>query len=248
MLEGAAREHMQVWLERAEWIRSQQPKDKDKLYALHAPEVECIGKGKARKLYEFGVKVGIAVTARKGLVVGARSFAGNPYDGDTLGEQLEQVEIVGGQKPKTAIVDLGYRGCEVEGGSVLHRGKPKSLTRRQWAWVKWRQAIEPVIGHLKDDCRLRRCHLKGADGDALHMIACAAGYNIRWLLRWIVFLWAWILVTATPTGSDSSRTTWWGFAVLSALSAARTSCADGCAARRSGLRPKGVSCFMNLQT
>jgi IS5 family transposase len=200
-LEGAAREQVQVWLERAERIRSQQPKDKHKLYALHAPEVECIGKGKARKPYEFGVKVGIAVTARKGLVVGARSFPGNPYDGDTLAEQLEQVEIVSGQKPTTAIVDLGFRGRELEGVTVLHRGKPKRLTRRQWAWVKRRQAVEPVIGHLKGDCRLRRCHLKGAEGDALHVIACAAGYNIRWLLRWIVFLWAWIRAVASADTS-----------------------------------------------
>jgi IS5 family transposase len=191
-LDVAAREQMQVWLARAERIRSQRPKDTNKLYALHAPEVECIGKGKARKPYEFGVKVGIAVTARKGLVVGARSFPGNPYDGDTLHEQLEQVEIVSGMKPKMAIVDLGYRGREVDGVQVLHRGKPKSLTRRQWGWVKRRQAVEPVIGHLKDDCRLRRCHLKGAEGDALHVIACAAGYNLRWLMRWIAILRAWI--------------------------------------------------------
>jgi len=187
-LQGTAREQMQVWLARAERIFSQQPKDKNKLYALHAPEVECIGKGKARTPYEFGVKVGIAVTARKGLVVGARSFPGNPYDGDTLEEQLEQVEILSGTKPAMAIVDLGYRGRDVGGVKILHRGKPKTLTRRQWDWVKRRQAVEPVIGHLKDDCRLRRCPLKGTQGDALHVIGCAAGYNIRWLMRWIVFL------------------------------------------------------------
>ena len=204
-LDGAACEQMQVWLERAERLRSQRPKDKHKLYALHAPEVECIGKGKARKPYEFGVKVGIAVTARKGLVVGARSFPGNPYDGDTLEEQLEQVGIVSGTRPTTAIVDLGYRGREIEGVNVLHRGKPKTLTRRQWAWVKRRQAVEPVIGHLKDDCRLRRCHLKGAQGDALHVIACAAGYNIRWLMRWIAFLWAWILAASVRNASTSSQ-------------------------------------------
>ena len=201
-LEVAAREQMQLWLDRAERIRSQQPKDKAKLYALHAPEVECIGKGKARKPYEFGVKVGIAVTARKGLVVGARSFPGNPYDGDTLAEQLEQAEIVSGQTPTTAIVDLGYRGREIEGVTVLHRGKPKTLTRRQWAWVKRRQAVEPVIGHLKDDCRLRRNPLKGAQGDALHVIACAAGYNIRWLLRWIAFLCAWLRATISIDASS----------------------------------------------
>jgi IS5 family transposase len=163
--------------------------------------VECIGKGKARKPYESGVKVGIAVTARKGLVVGARSFPGNPYDGDTLAEQLEQVGIVRDTRPTTAIVDLGYRGREIEGVKVLHRGKPKTLTRRQWAWGKRRQAVEPVIGHLKDDCRLRRCHLKGAQGDALHAIACAAGYNIRWLMRWIVFLCAWTQAAVARSGS-----------------------------------------------
>ncbi len=54
------------------------------------------------------------------------------------------------------------------------------------------QAVEPVIGHLKDDCRLRRCRLKGAQGDALHVLGCAAGYNLRWLLRWIAFLRAWM--------------------------------------------------------
>ena len=95
---------------------------------------------------------------------------------------------------------------EVEGVQVLHRGKPKTLTRRQWAWVKRRQAVEPVIGHLKDDCRLRRCHLKGAQGDALHVIACAAGYNLRWLLRWIAFLWARILGVAAEGISDQRST------------------------------------------
>ena len=77
-------------LERAERIRTQKRSDKNKLYALHAPEVECIGKGKARKPYEFGVKVSLVVTHLRGLMVGARSFTGNPYDGHTLAAQLEQ--------------------------------------------------------------------------------------------------------------------------------------------------------------
>ncbi len=85
---------LQTLIERAERIRSQRPKDKNKLYALHAPEVECIGKGKARKPYEFGVKVSVAVTHKQGLMVGARSFTGNPYDGHTLAEQLEQTTIL----------------------------------------------------------------------------------------------------------------------------------------------------------
>lgn len=85
---------LKTLLERAERIRTQRPKDKHKLYALHAPEVECIGKGKARKPCEFGVKASIAVSHKSGLIVGARTFPGTPYDGHTLAEQLEQTTIL----------------------------------------------------------------------------------------------------------------------------------------------------------
>jgi len=107
--------HLRMLIERAERSRSQRPKDKNKLYALHAPEVECIGKGKARKPYEFGVKVSVAVTHKQGLMVGARSFPGNPYDGHTLAEQLEQVTILTedtGARPRQVTVDLGFRGVD----------------------------------------------------------------------------------------------------------------------------------------
>ena len=174
--------------ERAERIRTQQPKDKNKLYALHAPEVECIGKGKARKPYEFGVKASIAVTHKQGLIVGARSFPGNPYDGHTLHEQLEQTGILledVGVVPKYAMVDLGFRGVDRDNPKVhiIHRGKAKSLSRQQRRWLKRRQAVEPAIGHLKADHRMDRCWLAGALGDALHTVLCAAGYNLRWLMR-----------------------------------------------------------------
>jgi hypothetical protein len=43
--------------------------------------------------------------------------------------------------------------------------------------------VEPAIGHLKADHRMDRCWLKGSEGDALHAVLCAAGFNIRWLLR-----------------------------------------------------------------
>ena len=187
---------LHTWLERAERIRSQQRHSKNKLYALHAPEVECIGKGKARKPYEFGVKVSIAVTHKQGLMVGARSFAGNPYDGHTLSAQIEQstnlmqdlgVGVGRLIRPKQAIVDLGFRGKEVDaanpGLEIIHRGRIKSLNKEQRSWLKRRQAIEPAIGHLKSDCRMQRCWLKGETGDALHALCCAVGYNIRWLMR-----------------------------------------------------------------
>lgn len=191
-LDQAARDRLLPWLERAERIRTQRPHDKGKLYALHAPEVECIGKGKARKPFEFGVKVSLAVTHRRGLVVGARSFPGNPYDGHTLAEQLEQTRNLlqdVGVEPKAAIVDLGYRGVDdVVPVDVIHRGKSKTLTAQQRGWLRRRQAIEPAIGHAKSDHGMNRCWLKGSDGDALHAVLCAAGFNIRWLLRAIARL------------------------------------------------------------
>ncbi|MEO6276830.1 IS5 family transposase [Roseateles sp.] len=185
---AAALSRLSTLLERAERIRTQQRHDKNKLYAIHAPEVECIGKGKARKPYEFGVKVSLAVTHKSGLMVGARSFPGNPFDGHTLAQQLEQTRNLLqdlARQPSQVIVDLGYRGVDADnpGVEIIHRGKFKTLTALQRRWLKRRQAIEPAIGHLKSDHRMDRCWLKGAIGDALHALSCAAGYNIRWLLR-----------------------------------------------------------------
>lgn len=161
-----------------------------KLYSWHAPEVECISKGKSRNPYEFGVKVGLATTLKGNLIVGARSFPGNPYDGHTLHEQIEQSTILMqglGVKPEVAYVDLGYRGVDKDnpGIEIKHRGKDKRLSDEERRLLKRRQAIEPIIGHLKADHRMDRCHLKGSEGDALHAVLCAAGYNIRWLLRMI---------------------------------------------------------------
>ena len=180
-------------LERAERIRTQQRNTKNKLYALHAPEAECISKGKARNPYEFGVKVSLVVTHKQGLMVGARSFPGNPYDGHVLSAQLEQTTNLlqdTGRAPKQVIVDLGYRGVDADnpGVQIIHRGKYKSLSDHEKRLLKRRQAIEPLIGHTKADHRMDRCWLQGAVGDALHALSCAAGYNIRWLMRAIARL------------------------------------------------------------
>lgn len=190
---AATLSRLNTLLERAERIRTQQLKDKNKLYALHAPEVECIGKGKARKPYEFGVKASIAVTHKSGLIVGARTFPDNPYDGHTLSSQLEQTGILledVGRRPKEVVVDLGYRGVDRDNPNVeiIHRGKYKSLTAQQRRWLKRRQAVEPAIGHLKSDHRMDRCWLQGQLGDAMHAVLCATGYNLRWLLRAMIRL------------------------------------------------------------
>ena len=175
-------------LVKAQRLIVQQPKDKNKLYALHAPEVECISKGKAHKRYEFGVKGSFAITNKQCLIVGARSFPGSPYDGHTLAEQLEQTNILlkdHGTNPKEVAVDLGYRGVDAENPDVriIHRGKYKSLSKAERKRLKRRQAVEPIIGHLKSDHGMARNWLKGSFGDAVHVVLCAAGFNFKWLLR-----------------------------------------------------------------
>ena len=87
-------------------------------------------------------------------------------------------------------MDLGYRGVDADnpGIEIIHRGRYKTMTDQQKRWLKRRQAIEPMIGHVKSDNRMDRCWLQGALGDALHALSCAAGYNIRWLLRAIARL------------------------------------------------------------
>ena len=186
---------LMMWMERAERIRTQQKKDKRKLYALHAPEVECIGKGKARKPYEFGVKAAIVVSHKTGLMMGARTFTGNPFDGHILSAVIEQATNLVQDLPvkiKQIVVDLGFRGVDEDnpGMEIIDRGKIKSLSRQQKKWLRRRQAVEPAIGDLKSDHRMDRCWLQGTLGDALHAVSCAAGYNLRWLLRAVADLQA----------------------------------------------------------
>jgi IS5 family transposase len=124
---------LMTWLERAERIRTQRTHDKNKLYALHASEVECIGKGKARKPYEFGVKNAIVTSHEHGLMLGARTFPGNPYDGHILSAVLEQAANLMQDTTvviKQVVVDLGFRGVDAEnpGKEIIHRGRFKSLS------------------------------------------------------------------------------------------------------------------------
>jgi IS5 family transposase len=179
---GPLRDQIIAKLALVSQLLHQQPKGSDKIYALHEPEVDCISKGKARVRYEFGCKVSITTTLDEGFVVGMRSFAGNPYDGHTLGQALEQVEILTDQRPDLAVVDCGYRGHGVDKTRVLISGTRRGLTPRLIADLRRRSAIEPEIGHMKSDGRLARCPLKGTIGDALFAVLCGCGHNIRKIL------------------------------------------------------------------
>ena len=91
----------------------------------HAGNGVFLPDGKARNPYEFGVKVSLAVTHKHGLMVGARSFPGNPYDGHVLSAQLEQTSNLLqdlGRSPRQVIADLGYRGVDADnpGVQIIH--------------------------------------------------------------------------------------------------------------------------------
>ena len=181
--EGTLKTRIVEMIALANRLLAQKPKDRKKLYSLHEPAVDCISKGKAHKRYEFGTKVSVATTNRGGFVVGMRALPGNPYDGHTLSEALEQIEILTDQKPEFAFVDRGYRGHGVENVKVFISGARRGVTRTIAKLLRRRSAIEPMIGHMKNDGRLTRCPLSGTDGDALFAVLCGCGHNIRMILR-----------------------------------------------------------------
>jgi len=169
---------------------------RDKLYSLHAPEVECIGKGKAQARYEFGVKVSIATTnavAPGGqFVLGARALPGNPYDGHTLAAQIAQTERLTGVGVERAYVDRGYRGHDADRARVFVAGQKRGLTPTIRRERRRRSAIEPVIGHMKSDGHLGRNFLRGTEGDATNIVLAAAGHNLRLLRAWLAWLLAFL--------------------------------------------------------
>jgi IS5 family transposase len=165
-------------------IYHQKQKDKNKVYSVHAPEVECISKGKAHKRYEFGCKVSVAATSKGGWFLGAMAVHGNPYDGHTLKEALRQVKRVI-REPEHAFVDMGYRGHNYRGDTEVHVDKRRRgrTAKSLWRWMKRRAAIEPGIGHLKREHRMDRNRLKGVEGDRINAILSAAGMNFWKLLK-----------------------------------------------------------------
>ena len=179
-------------LQRIKQFLAQKPDDKNKIYALHAPEVECIAKGKARTRYEFGVKTSIAVTnartAGGQFVLGIRAVPGLPYDGHTLKDQIAQVERLTGVTVTRAYVDKGYRGHGLAAPEVHITQSPGERTPTIKRELRRRAAIEPIIGHAKTDGLLERNRLAGARGDAINAILVGAGHNIRLLLAWLRLL------------------------------------------------------------
>jgi len=172
-------------LEKADRILAQERHTKNKLYSIHAPEVECIAKGKAHKRYEFGCKVGVVSTSRHCWITGIQAFHGNPYDGHTLDQLMAGTEGITGIEVAHAHVDRGFRGHNYTGPAQVHITGQGSKKKSRWEklWSRRRAAVEPVISHAKHDNRMIRNYLKGADGDEMNAILSGCGYNMRKLIR-----------------------------------------------------------------
>ena len=177
----------------ARQVRSQERGQRGpKVYSLHAPEVECIGKGKPHKPYEFGVKVSVATTLKhsKGgqFVAHAQALPGNPYDGHTLAAVIPAIEQLVGNTIERLHTDAGYRGHNAPPEykfKVYTSRQKRRVTPAVKREMKRRAAVEPVIGHLKEEHRMNRNYLAGRRGDANNAVLAAAGYNFRRLIRWL---------------------------------------------------------------
>ncbi|MGB8486055.1 MAG: IS5 family transposase [Xanthobacteraceae bacterium] len=187
-------------LARANQIRSQQQRQRGwKLYSFHAPEVECIGKGKANAPYEFGVKASIVTTNARApggqFVLHAKALPGNPYDGHTLGAVIDDTQKLTGCVIERVYVDKGYRGHNASNPRrVFISGQKRGVFGGIRRELRRRSAIEPVIGHLKAEGHLGRCYLKGREGDAANAVLTAVGHNLRLVLAWLRILLRLILL------------------------------------------------------
>ena len=182
-----------------------------KVYSLHAPEVECIGKGKAHRPYEFGVKVSLATTLNRSkggqFIAHAKALPGNPYDGHTLAAVIPQIETQIGANLTRIVADRGYRGHNAPPEhefKVYISGQRRRVTETIKRELRRRPAVEPVIGHAKAEHRMGRNYLAGTQGDAANAVLAAAGYNFRRLLEWLALLLSIILATLTAPADQKS--------------------------------------------
>jgi len=161
-------------------VLSQKRSDSNKIYSLHEPDVKCYAKGKEHKKFEFGSKVSIAVCQNTGIILGALNFTETMHDSKTIPKVLEQYERINGKQANEVFVDRGYRGISSYKESKIYIPKPNiNITEQLRKSHSKRAAIEPVIGHLKQQYRLCRNYLKGIPGDNINVILAAAAMNFK---------------------------------------------------------------------
>jgi IS5 family transposase len=170
-------------------VLAQKKTDTNKIYSLHEPHVQCISKGKEHKKYEFGSKVSIITTQKTGVIIGAINIEKNIHDSKTLEPAIKQQQRLTGIILKDNFVDRGYRGVkEVLGTKITipdSPGKKRTAYEKQQLrkGFKRRAAIEPKIGHLKQDHRLSRNFYKGIKGDNRNVMLAAAAMNFKRMMK-----------------------------------------------------------------
>ncbi len=171
-----------------ERVLAQKKEDKQKIYSLHEPHVQCIGKGKEHKKYEFGSKVSIMTTKNSGVIIGTVNIEKNVYDGHTLQPAIEQQQRLTGIQLKNNFVDRGYRGIKQVLGTniIIPQNNPKDTAYQKQKMRKGfrrRAGIEPKIGHLKQDHRLSRNYYSGIFGDNINVMLAAAARNFKRMMN-----------------------------------------------------------------
>jgi transposase, IS5 family len=197
-------------------VREQRQRQRGpKVYGLHAPEVECIGKGKAHRPYEFGVKVSVATPLQRcrggQFVAHVAALPGNPHDGHTLAAVVPAIIRPIGASLTRVIADAGYRGHKaprVKELRVYTSGQKRGVTDQIKRELRRRAAVESVIGHLKERHRMGRNYLAGQAGDATNAVLAAVGYNFRLLLAWLAELWRALLLVTHSDDPPSTPTTY----------------------------------------
>ena len=171
-------------LETAKKILQQTKRSKNKIYSTHEKEVYCIAKGKAQKRYEFGCKVSLVTTQKKGFVLDATAFKENKHDSKTLKESLQNAEKNSGYQIKEILADKGYKGHGIKDKIILIPGQKRKISRYKKNQLKQRAAIEARISHMKNQGKLARNFLKGIQGDTINALLCAIGQNMRSLMAY----------------------------------------------------------------
>lgn len=165
-------------------VLMQKKTDSNKIYSLHEPDVHCYSKGKEHKKYEFGSKVSILITQKTGVIVGALNFDQTIHDSKTLPAVLDQYQQLTGKQAKNVYVDRGYSGPRLIGETNINMPRPqKNITQTKRKKHRRRAAVEPCIGHLKNDYRLARNFLKGNYGDMVNVLMAASAMNFKRMMN-----------------------------------------------------------------
>lgn len=172
-------------------VVNQQKNDKDKIYSIHKPFTGCIAKGKAHKRYEFGNKVGLITTGKKGrkIITAVKAFIDNPYDGHTIEPLLNQMIENKLKLPKELVYDRGGKGkSEINGVKISTPHKPYAKDteyqkRQKRKKFRTRAGIEPIIGHLKTDYRLGQNYLMGENGIQINAFMAATAWNLKKMME-----------------------------------------------------------------